>query len=718
MQDTLRLAVGLPLVLLLHGLAVAPAVLALEALHEWCGDRRAMWWLLAPVLFRHLTAFSFVALTVLQKRAVVGRLGPGPLPSKEQTWASQWDAFRSWLHEQAISARMYDTAADMLVGTEGLSVIYRLLGMKVGRRVQIDNFFCADPDCVIIEDDVVFGSVVSVWCQSDDARVEVRFHRGCNVLDHCCVLSGSRIGERAVLGSATLAPQDGYFPPESISTGQVGGKPVRLRFQAASEEASANEREAMRRLNSDVQFWGFNMVLAGCALVCAPLPQYVWLATYALHGCVSGSAGWLIALAVLPIVFFAVNLSTLCLNWALKWCLVGRYEEGDYAFFSRYHIIWMAMLIIAGAMEDTLDALAGTLFKAWYYRAMGATVGKNCCLFGLAFEYDLLHIGDCSSVGWECDTTCHTVENMVIKLVPTYLGAYTSMLSHSMVSPGAVTGDGSVVLENSQVLKGEQVPPDEVWAGLPATSCGRAGAAAVPPGPELFGPQDADEPPSVGGGPGAGEIGLSATQLAEGPSVEDRRGLAALEVSAVVAFPGAKESPRFLVERTPQGALRLWCISDDGRRLQGRLRVRRSGEVDLEGKGGRFAQFVASADPEGDPGRVALQGVGTGRWLCVDRDMRFASSAERSTVALQQLCASSQVLLDVANRAKRRLEEQRLYFEHRRQQAAYAAATGSERLLKGKSKGKGKGKRDADNPAGALGLRFRKGGKAGGKGSS
>ena len=34
-------------------------------------------------------------------------------------------------------------------------------------------------------------------------------------------LEGSQIGERAVLGSATLAPTDSFFAPDSISTGQV-----------------------------------------------------------------------------------------------------------------------------------------------------------------------------------------------------------------------------------------------------------------------------------------------------------------------------------------------------------------------------------------------------------------------------------------------------------------------------------------------------------------
>lgn len=45
---------------------------------------------------------------------------------------------------------------------------------------------------------------------------------------------------------------------------------------------------------------------------------------------------------------------------------------------------------------------------------MGSEVGQNCCLFGLAFEYDLLEVGDFCCIGWECDTTCHTVANMAL----------------------------------------------------------------------------------------------------------------------------------------------------------------------------------------------------------------------------------------------------------------------------------------------------------------
>ena len=60
------------------------------------------------------------------------------------------------------------------------------------------------------------------------------------------------------------------FAPESISTGQVGGRPVRLRFQAASAEQQAAEWEALRRLNDGPTFWAFNTLIIGAAIVLEP----------------------------------------------------------------------------------------------------------------------------------------------------------------------------------------------------------------------------------------------------------------------------------------------------------------------------------------------------------------------------------------------------------------------------------------------------------------
>ncbi|CAE7916270.1 mycC, partial [Symbiodinium necroappetens] len=565
-QDHLRLAVGLPWLLILHSAAIVPTIYALEMLWAFSGGNW-IFWLLSPLVYRHGFALTFFLLTVLQKRALVGRLLPGPMP-EEGSWAWQKDAFRTWLHEQAVCARSFDDAMDPFVGTEVLSVMYRMLGSKIGRRVQMDTVYVAEHDCFTVEDDVVFGSVVSAHCAGAAGRQEVKLLRGANVLDHGVLMPGTFVGERAVLGSASLAPADSYFPPDSINTGQVGGKPVRLRFQTSTEEQVVTEWEAMRRLNSDEFFWGFNFGAIGAAIVCSPVPIYQCLLTCLLGWKTWASYGPFLALLSFPFAYASISVVVLSINYILKWRIIGKYEEGDYTFFSNYHLSWTVMMILSGVMEDAVDALQGTEFLVWYYRLMGAKVGQNCCLFGLALEYDLLTMGDGCCVGWECDTTCHTVENMVIKLAPTVLESYTSMLPHSMVSPGAVLHEGAVVLENSQVLKGEQVPADECWAGLPASSCGPVGALPMVV-PEEDQNQKADE--------------IQREAQGEAPAEEVQslpQGLEALSDGAVVALAGQT----VLVERLKTGDILLFVFEEDGKSLSGHLRVRATGRADFAGR--------------------------------------------------------------------------------------------------------------------------------------
>eukprot|EP00434_Breviolum_minutum_P038185 symbB.v1.2.033864.t1/scaffold4269.1/size42136/2 len=131
----------------------------------------------------------------------------------------------------------------------------------------------------------------------------------------------------------------------------------------------------------------------------------------------------------------------------------------------------MIMMICGSGISALQDCLHGTVFEVWVARACGSKIGKDCYLSGLIVEYDLLTIGDHVAIGSGCDTTGHTVENMVIKLAPTRIGDGAALLPGSFAMPGSVIEDEAVLMEHTQVLKGETVPAREVWAGMPASGC-------------------------------------------------------------------------------------------------------------------------------------------------------------------------------------------------------------------------------------------------------
>jgi len=220
-------------------------------------------------------------------------------------------------------------------------------------------------------------------------------------------------------------------------------------------------------------WWRFNAVILLITLVAKPIPEALWVVTY--FGVTAfwdpEEDGVLSLLTFVPVVYLVVCLIELFLTIGAKWLIIGRYKVGDFPFFGQYHVRWMAMMILSSGVSDLAEAMQGTIFNAWVYRANGARVGRNCYLAGLAVEYDLLEIGDHVAIGPECDTTGHTVENMVIKLAATKLGSGVAMCPASFAMPGAVVEDDAVLLEHTQVLKGETVPRGEVWAGMPAARC-------------------------------------------------------------------------------------------------------------------------------------------------------------------------------------------------------------------------------------------------------
>lgn len=60
---------------------------------------------------------------------------------------------------------------------------------------------------------------------------------------------------------------------------------------------------------------------------------------------------------------------------ALKWLLVGRFRQGNYGFYSRYHFVWALMMTLLAPVYPLVDAIHGTVLATWFYRRMGATVG-------------------------------------------------------------------------------------------------------------------------------------------------------------------------------------------------------------------------------------------------------------------------------------------------------------------------------------------------------
>ena len=483
----------IPLIFVIEAIAILPAVYFLE--HLWengltsyaadSNERYMLFCLCIPWVEKLLVAEVFFLITCAYKWLFIGRFKAGRVDSSFSM------LLRKWILERLTHHNQYRFATQPWINTELLAMKYRMMGVKMGFKVQTDFVEVLEFDLLSVGRDSVFGSNVTVCPTDHIENRKVIMQNGAQVLDHSTIMPGCVVAKGALCGSSTVGPKFHKFPPLSISTGNQGGKPVQLRILDGDPNQTSSlghlppaEREmatlALRNHQNTARWAGFNIFNIATVLVIAPIPAiadvltivfWLYLEELAIFQADDPSSvllSWAITVLITPPAYMVIQLLELLFFIVFKWVMVGKYREGSFPFYGSYHRKWVIMMVVKEAAGKLLDDIAGTAFYTMFFRAMGATIGDDVCMYGYGLEYDLFSCGSQSCVGTKCDVTCHTVENMVIKLAPTKLASNCTMRAGALVQPGGVVLDGAVIMENSQVLKGGEVGEDQVYAGLPA----------------------------------------------------------------------------------------------------------------------------------------------------------------------------------------------------------------------------------------------------------
>ena len=84
--------------------------------------------------------------------------------------------------------------------------------------------------------------------------------------------------------------------------------------------------------------------------------------------------------------YIAVNLGFVLLAFGVeigaKWLIIGRRKPGAYPWDEHsYNIRWKCHLATVNLRKHLLGYIHGSWYIVAYYRALGATIGKNVCLF-------------------------------------------------------------------------------------------------------------------------------------------------------------------------------------------------------------------------------------------------------------------------------------------------------------------------------------------------
>ncbi|KAK3270755.1 hypothetical protein CYMTET_20863 [Cymbomonas tetramitiformis] len=417
-QTFLRVTVGLALLILLETFPYFPILYLLQVLwaglDTLCGDN---YWItytvfcgIMPWLLHFVLPEIYFFAVVVMKWGVVGTFREGPRTH------TTWDDFRRWLMEGMVNSELFAGAMAPWISCELLSIRYRLLGAKIGRRVQIDFFYCVEHDLITVEDNVTFGSKVVLHPADEEVNERIYIEEEANVLDHCLLMPGARVQREAMLGTYSLAAKGATFAPGSIHTGNENGNAVYLRqqyvppmpnpsesidleggsrapliegnslvvpllsamdgMQPAAEAdkklvtkpaeqggvpQNLDDPAELRRLaqlarsrHEDTRHWLLmNFICMSASIVFLPLPDVLATATLALdYLAYKNHQDLIIATAVLPPALIVIGALELFIYWLMKNLVLGKFKEGNKIFYSAYHYQWMTMMALRGALSS------------------------------------------------------------------------------------------------------------------------------------------------------------------------------------------------------------------------------------------------------------------------------------------------------------------------------------------------------------------------------
>lgn len=170
----------------------------------------------------------FVAVWILKQilDLCIGKLTPGPAESR-----SQAQRFKMALLKSIAPAGAFHKVTELFGGHyEATSVLYRLMGAKVGQRVYWPGTGPSfqDFDLMDVGSDIVFGSRSHIVTSDGTGSDYVRIQDGAMISDRVVLLPGVTVGKQTVLGSGALTRRNKYYDQQTVWVGSKAGEAVCL----------------------------------------------------------------------------------------------------------------------------------------------------------------------------------------------------------------------------------------------------------------------------------------------------------------------------------------------------------------------------------------------------------------------------------------------------------------------------------------------------------
>ena len=345
---------------------------------------------------------------------------------------------------------------------------YRLLGSKVGRDAELSTALGVVPDMLTLGDETFIADAVMLGDEEIiggwmTVRPTVVGHRSF-VGNGAYIPDGTVIPENVLIGVLSTAP-----PNVSMHPGDtwLGSPALHLpaREVTVSTAESLTYRPSFRRRVARGAVEAFRIaaphalvIAIGYAIVLDAMP-------------LAEEGRWrevALELAVAGILF---GLTTFAWVAVLKWLLIGRYKQRSAPMWTPF--VWLSEAVTSMyegiAVPNVLRYWRGTPLLPLALNALGAHIAPSAWLDTTDItEFDCVHIGAHSELNAHCCPQTHLFEDRVMKIDRVHIGERVTIGPRCNVLYGAYVGDDVDLGPLTLVMKGESLPNNTAWQGVPA----------------------------------------------------------------------------------------------------------------------------------------------------------------------------------------------------------------------------------------------------------
>ena len=339
----------------------------------------------------------------------------------------------------------------------------RILGAKIGKDVEASTVLMIPGltqvnDEAFLADDTLIGGyeLGGGWVRVEKVKVGKRAFVGNSGM----AAPGRKVPKASLVAVLSAAPAR-----KKAHSGEswLGSPPTSLR-RAVAEDTSGRTYRPTPRLRL------FRFILEVLRVVPLTL-SYVLPGTvvYAVVR-IGTTYTWALALVSLGPLLVLAGLGAAVVTTIAKWLLCGRMKPGTHPLWSSF--VWRNEL--ADTFVETMAApwfarsVAGTPLLTWWFRSMGASIGKGVWVETHWLpETDLVILQDGATVNAGTVVQTHLFHDRMLQLDTVTLRRGATLGPNSVILPAATLGRHATVGPVSLVMRGESVPDKTAWIGNP-----------------------------------------------------------------------------------------------------------------------------------------------------------------------------------------------------------------------------------------------------------